>query len=85
MCTSPERVSEQFSNEFLFGQVVFGVVLFRILALGRKSDFGGSRSEQFSHILAPLFSREADPKFGSAKMYILRSPSKLVFHFLFEL
>ena len=43
-CTSPERVSEQFSNQFLFGQVDFGVVLFKILTLGRKSDFGGSRS-----------------------------------------
>ena len=33
MCTSPERVSEEFSNQFLFARVVFGVVLFKNAAV----------------------------------------------------
>ena len=32
LCTSPERVSEEFSNQFLFARVDFGAVLFKILA-----------------------------------------------------
>ena len=33
MCTSPERVSEEFSNQFLFARIVFGVVLFKNAAV----------------------------------------------------
>ena len=55
MCTSPERVSEEFSNQFLFARVVFGVVLFKNAAVFQswirlgveaESGWGGQVADQ---------------------------------------